>query len=65
MADKPIRCDECGFVIGSITQTAHGSPQETLTGSNSNCKHPPIEACSSARTARIKARSSLKRSETQ
>jgi hypothetical protein len=59
MADKPIRCDECGFVIGSITQTAHGSPQETLTGSNSNCKHPPSANCPH------KARSSLKRSETQ
>jgi hypothetical protein len=42
VADKLIRCDECGFTIGSLTQTAHGSPVLAETGSDMNCKHPPI-----------------------
>jgi hypothetical protein len=58
MADKPIRCDECGFTIGSLTQTAHGSPVLAETGSDMNCKHPPISQCPSARIARSKARGS-------
>jgi hypothetical protein len=55
MADEPIRCDECGFIIGSLTRTAHDSPQMSMTGNDSNCIHPPISRCPSADKARRKA----------
>ena len=49
---KPIRCEECGFIIGHLTKTLHGSPEETVSGNDSNCKHPPIQDCPSAIAAR-------------
>jgi hypothetical protein len=29
---KPIRCEECGFIIGHLTKTADGSPVEADQG---------------------------------
>jgi hypothetical protein len=53
--DIPIRCDECRFVIGSVTTTVHGSRQMCMSGNDANCKHPPISKCPSANTARSQA----------
>jgi hypothetical protein len=51
-----IRCDACGFIIGSLTVSAHSGSVETLSGTASNCKRPPITEFRSAKAARSKAR---------
>jgi hypothetical protein len=56
MAENSVRCDDCGFIIGSLTRSAHGNRVEAALGNDSNCKHPPIKDCPSAKAARKKAR---------
>jgi hypothetical protein len=58
--DIPIRCEECRFVIGSLTTIVHGSRQMQMSGSDSNCKHPPISKCPGANRARSRAYASTR-----
>jgi hypothetical protein len=61
MAEEiPVRCEECGFIIGHLVKTAHGGPVMVESGNNSNCKHPPIGKCESANAAWSKARAATR-----
>ena len=54
--DKPIRCDECGQIVGMLTKNAHGSREEIVTGNDANCDYPPVVTCPDARLAFSRAR---------
>jgi hypothetical protein len=54
--DKPIRCDECGQIVGMLTKNAQGSREETVTGNDANCDYPPVVTCPDARLAFSRAR---------
>jgi hypothetical protein len=58
--DTPIRCDECRFVIGSLTSTKDGSRRMRMGGNDANCKHPPISKCPSANMARSRVYASMR-----
>jgi hypothetical protein len=49
--NKPIRCDECGQIVGMLTKNAQGSREETVTGNDANCDYPPVVTCPDARLA--------------
>lgn len=54
--DKPIRCDECGQIVGMLTKNAHGSREEIVSGNDANCDYPPVVTCPDARLAFSRAR---------
>jgi hypothetical protein len=54
--DKPIRCDECGQIVGMLTKNAHGSREEIVTGNDANCDYAPVVTCPDARLAFSRAR---------
>ena len=54
--DKPIRCDECGQIVGMLTNNAQGSREETVSGNDANCDYPPVVTCPDARLAFSRAR---------
>jgi hypothetical protein len=54
--DKPIRCDECGQIVGMLTKSAHGGREETVTGNDLNCDYPPVITCPDAKLAFSRAR---------
>src|SRR6476619_2720733 len=54
--DGHARCDDCGFLVGTATRSAHGSQVMHLIGVDSNCNHPPAMTCPHAKAARDKAR---------
>jgi hypothetical protein len=54
--DKPIRCDECGQIVGMLTKNAYDSRQEIITGNDANCDYPPVVTCPDARLAFSRAR---------
>jgi hypothetical protein len=58
--DIPIRCDECRYIIGTLTTTVHGNYQMSKSGDDWKCKHPPIGKCESAHKARSKAYASIR-----
>jgi hypothetical protein len=49
--DQPIRCDECGQIVGMLTKSAHGGREEAVTGNDLNCDYPPVVTCPDARLA--------------
>ena len=48
--NKPIRCDECGQIVGMLTKNARGSREEIVTGNDANCDYPPVVTCPDAST---------------
>ena len=60
--DINVRCEECGFIIGGcLPSSADGSRSVQRLGQDSNCKHPPINNCPSAKTAFSKALASTRK----
>jgi hypothetical protein len=53
---QPIRCDECGQIVGMLSKSAYGSREETVTGNDLNCDYPPVVTCPDARLAFSRAR---------
>jgi hypothetical protein len=49
--DQPIRCDECGQIVGMLTKSAHSGREEAVTGNDLNCDYPPVVTCPDARLA--------------
>jgi len=53
---KPIRCDECGQIVGMLSKSAYGIRDETAAGNDLNCDYPPVVTCPDARLAFSRAR---------
>ena len=56
-----VRCEECGFYVGSLTPNARGRLMEAVHANDSDCKHPPAATCPCLLTAFSKARASMRK----